>query len=160
MKVALTEMSDLDYKAFQHISVPSYAIEKVRNFDWPEEGALERSQETYENLLPDGLQTKDHFVRNIMNGEQKAGFVWFAVQENHLYIYDIRVFDHLQNQGIGKEVMNLLNEEGKLLGVENIKLHVFGFNKRAFKFYERVGFEITSYTMNQVIDDSETPQLS
>jgi RimJ/RimL family protein N-acetyltransferase len=47
-----------------------------------------------------------------------------------------------RGQGLGFEAMTLLLEFGFLeLNLNRIQLHVFGFNERAVKLYERLGFE-------------------
>lgn len=153
MKVALTEMNDLDYKAFKHISVPEYMHDKVRNGEWDEETAEQKSQEEYDQFLPQGLNTPGHYFRNIVFEGRKAGYLWFNLNENILFVYNIRIYDHLQSKGIGGEAMKILKEEATKLNAKSIKLHVFGFNKRAVSFYKKIGFEVSNLMLELPINN-------
>lgn len=63
--------------------------------------------------------------------------------KNRKAILGISIADPaMRNQGLGAEAMALLLEFGFLeLNLHRIALHVFGFNQRAIKLYERLGFQ-------------------
>lgn len=46
-----------------------------------------------------------------------------------------------QGLGIGKIAMNFIEEYAKNLGFERMELGVFGFNTKAIKFYQNIGYK-------------------
>ncbi|KAL4966248.1 N-terminal L-serine N(alpha)-acetyltransferase NAT4 [Aspergillus stella-maris] len=74
-----------------------------------------------------------------------AGFLEFMVTYEDgyevLYCYEIHLTPESQGQGLGEELMQRFERIGKAVGLEKTMLTVFKSNKRAIKFYERVGYE-------------------
>ena len=86
---------------------------------------------------------------------QTVGFLWFAVKgpkhNQKAFIYDIVVEEQFRNQGYGRKAMKLLELEGKKLGLKEIGLHVFEFNKTAIHLYESQGYQTTDRVMSKSI---------
>ena len=56
------------------------------------------------------------------------------------------------NKGYGSEALSLLVDFGfNILNLNNIMLEVFGFNRRAIKAYEKVGFKIIGHRREAII---------
>ena len=151
MKIALTEMSVNDFKQFISIATIAYAQNKVKNGDWKLENSLMRSKKAFIALLPDGLKTRDHFLKNIEDANGIVGFLWYAIEqeddERIVFLYEITVFEEYRNKGYGTKAMKAFMQIAKDLRIERTALHVFGFNSAAIKFYKRLGFKMTDYTM-------------
>ena len=61
----------------------------------------------------------------------------------------LRKSDH--NKGLGTEALSLLIQFiFDHLNLRKIKLHVFGFNKRAIKCYEKVGFKVEAVLKEEI----------
>ena len=60
----------------------------------------------------------------------------YYTNKNELYIYDIAVKKELQNQGVGKMLIQFLKEIGKNDGIETIFVEAHSEDKQAVKFYE------------------------
>lgn len=56
-----------------------------------------------------------------------------------LHIEDICVDENYQKRGIGKKLYSQIVELAKEKKIDNIELMVWGFNKKAIKFYENLG---------------------
>lgn len=65
----------------------------------------------------------------------------YATWDADFYIYMDCLFleESARNLGIGAELVNRIKEEAKKLGCDLIQWQTPAFNKRAMKFYERIG---------------------
>jgi hypothetical protein len=76
--VTLSKMQQENYEIFLERSIREYAEDHVRNGNWTAEESLERSRREFEQLLPDGLNSKDQFLFSIIdatNGNE-IGSLW------------------------------------------------------------------------------------
>lgn len=153
MTVKLVYMNQDDFDDFKEHSLISFAHEQVKSGAYEKENAIDRSRKYFDELLPDGLNTKEHKIFTVYKGEGKVGTLWIRVFEKNnalrAFVYDIELFEEFRGQGIGTQTMESLNEYCKTIGVDTINLHVFGHNKRALSMYEKVGFETTNYYMEK-----------
>jgi len=53
--------------------IPDYAADNVHAGHWDESEALEKSRQQIESLLPQGLQTRDHYNYTLVDGDQAVG---------------------------------------------------------------------------------------
>lgn len=56
-------------------------------------------------------------------------------------ICSLFVSEEHRKEGVGKSIIELLTEYGKMHGVQNVTLDVMSNNTRALSFYERLGFK-------------------
>ncbi|GAC95628.1 DNA repair protein [Pseudozyma hubeiensis SY62] len=56
------------------------------------------------------------------------------------YLYEIQVRQQNQRDGLGKEIMEVVYQLAKAVGMRKVMLTVFDENKAARKFYEKMGF--------------------
>jgi len=144
-------MKEAYFSTFMDIAINDFANDKVENATWPKERALELAIEACNTLLPEGLQTKNHFLLNILLEENIAGFLWFAMEKDDLhtyaFLYQIYIYPDLRSKGIGEKAMEAFKIEAKAMKAETIWLHVFGHNKKAMKFYDRIGYDISDFTL-------------
>ena len=136
--------------------IPEYAADNVRAGYWDESEALERSRQQIKSLLPQVLQTKDHYIFfSVYDGDQKVGMIWLKANVDRPgrdgFIFDVIVDERFCGKGYGKQVM-ALEEKALELGLKSIGLHVFAYNTVAKKLYESVGYEVTSLNMVKKLD--------
>ena len=155
MNISLQQMSAPDYQSFLAIAIPDFAKNKALTGDWKSDEALEKSKNAFKSLLPEGLETKDHYLKNILLDGEKTGFVWFAIEEEYglkyAFLYEIYIFPENRNKGYGRKAMQLFMDEVHQSGAEKVYLHVFGHNHGALKLYQTLGFQINDYTMSYKI---------
>jgi N-alpha-acetyltransferase 40 len=78
-----------------------------------------------------------------------AGFLSFMItyddppfQDNLVvYIYEIHLDKELRGSGLGTELMNMVKNITKYVGISKMMLTVFTKNTKARGFYEKLGFE-------------------
>ena len=56
------------------------------------------------------------------------------------YVEVLAVSDQTQGQGVGRRLMDAVDEWARALGYYRVELSVFAANRRARSFYERLGF--------------------
>jgi ribosomal protein S18 acetylase RimI-like enzyme len=151
MTIRFTAMNDEDFQRFIDTASVNFANDKVKNGSWKQEAALEQSLAAFRRLLPDGVQTENHFLKNIVLDNQIIGYLWYEIKKQedskHVYLFEILVSPQLRGQGYGTEALELFIQEVKEKGIEDIWLHMFGHNQGALKLYQQIGFEITDYNL-------------
>lgn len=142
--IRLQLMTESDFKEYLSSAVGVYASEKVKAGNWKESEALERSRKEFNDLLPQGICTPDHFLFNIKNEEDmKAGFLWFAIaprQPEWYFIYDFEIHDAFRRRGYATQALAELDAFAHAHGIGGIELHVFGYNTAARALYKKAGF--------------------
>ena len=151
--VRLIPMTDSEFETYLEKTVPEYAADKVQAGDWSEDEALERSRQSYNHLLPQGVKTENNYLFRILLEEsgEKIGVLWIKheVPRPHGFIYDIALDEAQRGKGYGKQAMLALEEIAKELGLETIALHVFAYNTVAMKLYDKLGYKVTSQNMTK-----------
>lgn len=147
----LIPMTQPEFDVYYEALIPDYAADNVRAGYWTESESLEKSRKQTEGLLPQGLQTKDHYLYTLRDNDQSIGMVWLKAELDRPvksgFIFDVRIDEPFRGKGYGKEIMLLAEEKARELGIKRIGLHVFGYNEVAKKLYERIGYRYSSYNM-------------
>jgi ribosomal protein S18 acetylase RimI-like enzyme len=157
----LRPITDEEFSDWLDQAVPGYAAEKVAAGNWPEAGALERSQQEHLALLPQGPRTPDHHFFSILDDEgAQVGTLWFAVKgegegegaRRVAYVYGVDVFEARRRQGHARRAFAALEDEVRRLGLSGIALHVFGHNTGAQALYAALGFRPTNINLYKALD--------
>ena len=147
----LVPMTQPEFDSYFETLVPDYAVDNVRAGYWSEDEALEKSRQQTMSLLSQGLQTPNHYIYSLYDDEQKIGMIWLKVDLDRPvksgFIFDVRVEDEFRGKGYGKEIMSLVEEKARELGVQRMGLHVFAYNDVAKNLYERIGYKVSSMNM-------------
>jgi len=111
--------------------------------------------EEHQQLLPDGLATRDHHLFSIEDEAlgSKVDAIWFAIYDRQLqpaaFVYDLLIYGEFQRRGYGRQALLTLEAKVKELGIDKIALHVFAHNHVARALYEDAGFEMTGIYMTK-----------
>ncbi|MDP5275760.1 GNAT family N-acetyltransferase [Chengkuizengella axinellae] len=155
MTIQLNSMTEVIYEKFISHSIEHYAKENVKSGNWLEEEALKKSKEAFDRLLPDGLNSNQHFLLSIMNDGQPIGWLWYFYDHTKpkkaAFIYEFYIYEEHQGKGYGKSTLQALDKLAKEQGIEKISLHVFAHNERALHLYEKLGFEATDINMTKTL---------
>ena len=147
----LIPMTQPEYEVYLKHLIPDYAADNVRAGYWDESEALEKSRKQVDSLLPQGLQTKDHYIYTLVDEEQAVGMIWLRAQLDRAvksgFIYDVIVDEKFGGKDYGRQLMTLIEEKARELDLKSIGLHVFAYNKVAKNLYESLGYELTSLNM-------------
>lgn len=151
--VVLVELTEPEFAAWKKASIADYAADKVKAGNDTDDGALERSKNEFDSLLPGGSKTKDHHFFSVVDEKTKqpVGVVWYGDppgrRKDMVWIYDIRINEALRGRGYGTATLGLIEEQAKRLGKARIGLHVFAHNQGARELYERLGYRETNINM-------------
>ncbi len=151
----LRKMDSAEFSNYMNSAVINYAAEKQKAEGLTEEAAGKIAKESYAKLLPEGLESKDQFLFTVIEEStlEPVGFFWMAKKLNgvkpYAFIYDIELIPEKRGQGLGKLLMQAVENEVRKLGCVSIGLHVFGHNAAAVSLYEKSGFETTSRMMKK-----------
>ncbi|MGE5224851.1 MAG: GNAT family N-acetyltransferase [Omnitrophica WOR_2 bacterium] len=155
--VQFIPMTETEFQAYLAEAIQRYAEEHVRAGNWHPVEALEKSRREHEQLLPEGLASKNNYLYSIIdeNSGSRLGIIWFVVDldrpRRSAFIYDFQIFDEFRRKGYGSQALEALEEKLRASGIEAISLHVFGHNPIAQALYRKMGYEVTGIHMTRQI---------
>jgi len=155
MNISIEDFTQADFEDYMDYAIDQYAASNIKSGRWTTEEARTKSQKQFDYLLKDGLNSEGHVFWKVCLNGKKIGIFWFYLNPkdlNNVFVYDAEIKLEYQNQGIGTYTFSIVRERLKALGVRKIGLNVFAHNAGAFRLYERLGFEVTSYNMHYLID--------
>ncbi|HEY2982301.1 MAG TPA: GNAT family N-acetyltransferase [Anaerolineales bacterium] len=153
--VTLSPMQPARFAAYVERGIREYAQEHIKNGDWTPHEALERSRKEFEQLLPDGLKSKDQHIFTIMDPQdgRDVGILWVHVKTDapprRAFIYDFIIEEEYRGKGYGKQALAALDETLQSMNVQSVALHVFAHNTNAIELYKKMGFETTDLHMRK-----------
>lgn len=155
--VRLVRMTSEQYKTWLDANVKFYAEEKVRVGNVSAEEAMQVSQNEFEQIMPDGLDTLDTYVFNVRDedSDQDVGTLWLKVRDEgkEMFIYGVEINEDVRGKGYGRQTMQALEALVKHMGIPKISLHVFGYNDVAINLYKSSGYVATNILMSKVLSD-------
>jgi ribosomal protein S18 acetylase RimI-like enzyme len=155
----LRPMQAQTFPAYLEAAIVGYARDNVEAGRWPAVGALERSRDDFQFLLPRGLDTPDNFLFEILDGEagSTVGFVWYAIERKHgacaAYVYDLEIKAEHRRQGHALRALRALEAQAAASGAASIGLNVFADNVAAQSLYRRLGYAPTNINMYKSLAD-------
>lgn len=114
-------------------------------------------EEAYEKIggLIDYLRDDTAIVYGAFESEELIGFIWAYVhqfrEEDRMYVSEIRVKEEYRNCGIGRELLGIVEDKAKKLGLSAIYLHAEANNPEALRFYQTHGYEYERIQMRKEI---------
>jgi ribosomal protein S18 acetylase RimI-like enzyme len=153
--VSLRPMTQADYEAYVPLATEAYAIEVARNNRVSDEEGRARARRSFDTELPDGIHTPEHrlLIAEDADGEP-VGNLWLArkAETDTLFIYDIEVVEARRGEGFGRRLMELVEAEGRAMGLSRVELNVHADNDVARSLYESVGYREMRRQMVKLLD--------
>ena len=148
--VQLEPIQQEDFERFLEHEIREYAADHVRNGNWPADGALERSKQEFESLLPEGIHSHNQYLYSIVDdGGNRIGVLWVQMKDQKAFIFDFVIDEAFRGKGYGKQALAVMDEKLRSIDVESVGLHVFGDNIAVQETYKKAGFQITGIHMNK-----------
>lgn len=150
----LFPMSREVFSKFASESNEAYAQDQVLAGTWAADEAVEKATAQFNQLLPRGIDTSDHFFYEVHDpSNATVGYLWFAVvgigEAKAGYVYNIRIHPGQQRKGHGKAALLFLETIAAEMHLPAIRLNVFGHNPNAQTLYHWLGYEVTSSSMRK-----------
>jgi len=156
--IRLIPMLESELDNYLEKSIPNYAEENVKAGYWSETEALEKSRKVFNNLLPEGVKSKDQYLFQVEDAKtnERVGVIWLNARTDvprpSGFIYDIEIDEAFRGKGYGKQTMLAIEEKARELGLKSIGLHVFFHNAVAKGLYQKIGYEVKSMNMVKELD--------
>ena len=147
--VKFAPMTDEDYAAFLRKSIPEYAYDQMRAGNWTANEAAGRARAEFQQMLPQGPQTPNAYLRTILNEtDQKVGMLWYFVDVNRsrktAFLIDFFIFPEGRRKGYESQTFELFENEARSLGVERVELQIFTHKTDSVLLYRENGYQETS----------------
>jgi ribosomal protein S18 acetylase RimI-like enzyme len=147
----LRPMTEVEFTAYEERSRAQYAAQIVAAGELAPDAAAERAEADFARLLPEGSATPDAHLWTVLRRGEPVGVGWIGLHRHEsgiaAWIYDVEVVESHRGQGLGRQLMVALHEEGLRLGAASMGLNVFGHNEPALRLYRSLGYTVTSTTM-------------
>jgi ribosomal protein S18 acetylase RimI-like enzyme len=158
--ITLRPMSADDYGEWLAGQRAAYIADRV-SMGEPEELARRTACEQHASYFPDGRPAERHevFVAEI-DGE-RVGVVWVGPHPRRpadataAWLYDIEVVQERRGQGLGRELLDAVEQLLAGSGVDEFSLNVFGDNDRARRLYTSAGYREVAITMSKDLTDRD-----
>lgn len=147
--ITLVPMTDEDYAMFIRKTIPEYAIDQSRVGNWPASDAVALARSEYQQMLPDGTQTQNAYMRTIQDETgKKVGMLWFFIDPGRpkptAFLIDFFMFPDGRRKGYESQALSLFEEEARTLGAHRVELQVFAHKNEEIALYHENGFSSTS----------------
>jgi ribosomal protein S18 acetylase RimI-like enzyme len=154
--IDLVPMTQEQFEAWLPGTIEGYAKEHVATGRWSKDEAIGKSRDEHEKLLPQGVATPDNHLWFIVRSSdrQKVGLLWVKIETaptHHAFIYNIEIDEPFRRRGYATLAMTRLEEQARRMGLDSIKLHVFGHNTAARPLYEKLGYVPTNINMSKTL---------
>lgn len=155
MSLTLEPMTPERFVSWNEHQITAYAQDKIDAGNWPEGGALERSAQENDKLLPQGVATPGHDLFVAMVDGREVGTLWLfsdpVLSPPETFIYDIEIDEDERGHGFGRGLLEAAEGWCADHSIAVLRLHVFGFNEVAISLYQSAGFETTNINMAKQI---------
>jgi GNAT superfamily N-acetyltransferase len=145
----LEPMTADDFAAFLRKSIPEYAYDQMRTGNWTAEEAAARARGEFQQMLPNGLQTPNQYLRILLDEQgRKMGMLWYFIDSSRqpvkAFLIDFFVFPEGRNKGYETEGLSLFEQEARANGAARVELQVFTHKAEDIALYQAGGYEQTS----------------
>lgn len=152
-QITFTLMTQEEFESYIEFSWANY-IEQQLISGLSKEEAKAQAKRAEMDLIPKGFETENNYFYNIEKNKKTVGYLWlwFNVKNKNLFLPEIYIKESYRGQGIGESAINFFEKKAKELEAKKLKLHVFGHNKNAQAFYNKLGFKPTNITMEKILN--------
>jgi ribosomal protein S18 acetylase RimI-like enzyme len=149
-QITLRTMTEDEYADWYEKTQVGYAaaIGPARGLT-PEQALVQSHKET-DDLLPEGLATKEHRVWVACTADGTVvGNLWIRVRKPVAFVFNIEVDAGQRGHGYGRAMMLAGEEECRRLGFDRLDLNVFSDNETAVHLYTSLGYVSVSQQMSK-----------
>ena len=157
MSVSLKTMNEVSFAEYLKAIIPVYANDNVESGRWEKSEALERAKKDYARLLPQGLESENDYLFNVIENisSKDVGYIWVKVEEHNqtksAFIYDVGIDENYRRKGYARAALYCIEKVVADLGVTSLGLNVFNHNVGAQALYNSLGYQVVSHNMKKSI---------
>lgn len=148
MTVALRVLDADEVDEYLTQGIEGYARQMIDHGGFSEEHAYEKSRADTDRLASSGasflaIESDGERVGYLVLGERERGGGRVA------FVYDVTITAERRGAGLGRQAMQLAEDEARARGHARIELNVFGGNEVARGLYGSLGYRETTVTMRK-----------
>ncbi|MFD4421913.1 GNAT family N-acetyltransferase [Agromyces sp. NPDC058484] len=154
-KVTVRRMTPAEFDQWQTAIAEEYADEQVAAGRWQREGAVQRARDENARLLPQGLETARMLVlRGVDTDGEPVGGAWVDLDHPRgapdvALLYDIEVIETRRGRGLGRALLEAVEDATRQAGAVALELNVFARNHTATALYSSSGYEVVTQQMRK-----------
>ncbi|MGO4689250.1 GNAT family N-acetyltransferase [Glaciibacter sp. 2TAF33] len=154
-KVTVRQMTPAEFDQWQAAIAEEYAVEQVAAGRWEPEGAVQRARDENAQLLPQGLQTERMLIlRGVDIDEEPVGRAWVGLDhprgaQDVAFLYDIEVIETRRGRGLGRALLEAVEDGARRAGAVALELNVFARNHAATALYSSAGYDVITQQMRK-----------
>ncbi|GAA1760001.1 GNAT family N-acetyltransferase [Agromyces humatus] len=154
-KVTVRAMTPAEFEQWQTTIAEEYAVEQIAAGLWQREGAVQRARDENARLLPHGLATARMLVLRGVDGDgEPVGRAWVGLDHPRgtpgvAFLYDIEVIETRRGSGLGRALLEAVEEATRQAGAVALELNVFGRNHTATALYRSSGYDVVTQQMRK-----------
>jgi ribosomal protein S18 acetylase RimI-like enzyme len=103
--------------------------------------------------VPRLLRDRDATLFALEESGHRVGHMWLGKREQQgrrfFWVWDVFVAEEHRGRGVGRQAMELAEQEARRQGLSRIELNVFGGNDAARSLYRSVGYEEVAIQMGK-----------
>ena len=151
--MTLLPMTAEAFDDWREHSIESFAQDLARSAGRPLGAARQRANAVFAELLPEGIDTADTWLRTVVDGEgTQVGTLWLGPHPERstvAVVYDIEITAGYRGRGFGRAAMLAAERLALDAGITEIGLNVFGFNTSAQQLYASLGYQVVAIQMTK-----------
>ncbi len=150
-------MRDDEYGPYLDVLRASYIEDMVASGTMTQAGAEAKADADIEEQLSEGVRTPDTYLYVVEDEtEAPVGYAWMAARPDQVggqvaFLFDVWIHEDERGRGLGRAAMLSLEDEARALGLDRMRLNVFGHNEPARRLYRSLGYAELSVLMGKVL---------
>lgn len=146
MEVQLREMSKDEFKIFFENSIFDYANDLMKSSNITMDEVRIQAQGEFEEMLPNGLETKDNVLRIIVDvAEQKTvGIIWYLFEMTddikQVFLSDFIIKEEERRKGYASAALIEMERDARKNGCVESIIYIWKHNPSGINLYTKCGY--------------------
>ncbi len=146
MKVRLRNMSLREFETFREYSTNSYAKDLIKNQNISLESALKQAIVEFSDMLPEGIQTKDHSLMMIEDEkiQKPVGIIWYMYEitegTKQVFLNDLLIYEEERRKGYATAALSEMVHNATEAGCRQSIIYVWQHNPSGVNLYTKCGY--------------------
>lgn len=146
MKVRLRKMSLREFESFREYSTNDYAKDLMKGQNISSESALKQANKEFLDMLPEGINTKDHSLMMIEdeNSHKPVGIIWYLYENTEgtkqVFLNDLLVYEEERRKGYAMAALSQMVHHAAEAGCKESIIYVWKHNPSGVNLYTKCGY--------------------
>lgn len=158
MPLRLRPLREDELPAYVAHARTAYERDLVEQAGLTPAAAGRKATDDWARLFPDGAAPPGNELYALEDAESgdRVGDLWFTERptdsgEASLYVYSVEIEPELRGRGLGREAMQLFEDEARRRGLSETNLTVMGGNEVARSLYRSLGYVERAVFMSKTL---------